>query len=69
MSLSNKTDSSYENKEIILLNFIMKMLVWKAQWDVKDQYDKEFNDLYLCKIDPKIYSAFYSIKHFSKNLS
>ena len=42
MSLPNKTDSGYENKEII---FIMKMLVWKAQWDVKDQYDKEFNDL------------------------
>lgn len=28
-----------------MLDFIMKMLVWKAQWDVKDQYDKEFNDL------------------------
>ena len=45
MSLPNKTDSSYENKEIGVLDFIMKMLVWKAQWDVKDQYDKEFNDL------------------------
>jgi len=45
MSLPDKTASSYENKEIILLNFIMKMLVWKAQWDVKGQYDKEFNDL------------------------
>lgn len=45
MSLPNKTDSSYKSREIGVLDFIMKMLVWKAQWDVKDQYDKEFNDL------------------------
>lgn len=40
MSLPNKTDSSYKSKEIGVLDFIMKMLVWKAQWDEKTNTTK-----------------------------
>ena len=28
-----------------MLDFIVKMFAWKAEWEVKKGYDKEFGDL------------------------
>lgn len=28
-----------------MLDFIVKMFAWKAEWEVKKEYDKEFGDL------------------------
>ena len=28
-----------------MLDFIVKMFAWKAEWEVKNEYDKEFGDL------------------------
>ena len=46
MSLPNKTDNSYENKEIILLDFIMKFLAMGASDKVSDEISKAKENIY-----------------------